>query len=42
MRDDLTAALFTGRDLRGSGPGAVVRDTHVDVVAGRRCELVHA
>ena len=31
---DLTAALFSGAELRGAGPAAVVREFEPDVVAG--------
>src|SRR4051812_17212219 len=34
MAENLTAALFTGRELRGAGPAAFVRDAQPDVVAG--------
>jgi hypothetical protein len=47
MGDDLTAAMFTGRELCGAGPARFVRDAQPDVVAGRGGEaadppLVHA
>jgi [acyl-carrier-protein] S-malonyltransferase len=34
MGEDLTAALFDGRELRGSGPGRFVHESRPDVVAG--------
>jgi [acyl-carrier-protein] S-malonyltransferase len=34
MDEDLTAALFTGQELRGQGPASFVRETQPDVVAG--------
>jgi [acyl-carrier-protein] S-malonyltransferase len=34
MADELTAALFTGHELRGHGPARFVRETQPDVVAG--------
>jgi [acyl-carrier-protein] S-malonyltransferase len=34
MSDDLIAALFTGRELRGCGPGGFVHESRPDVVAG--------
>jgi [acyl-carrier-protein] S-malonyltransferase len=34
MAENLTAALFSGRELRGSGPAAFMRDSQPDVVAG--------
>ncbi len=34
MDDDLTAALFTGRELHGDGPAGFVREWQPDIVAG--------
>jgi hypothetical protein len=34
MGEDLTAASFDGRELRGSGPGGFVYESRPDVVAG--------